>query len=135
MRREELPIPSPCQVDWDTMTPAGRTRFCSACKMHVHELSTMRESEARALLGSRTDLCVSYVVDDLGGIRFAKESLVPAMSLVRSKRVAVTALAVATLAACAASNPTPAYGRPELPFDTSAPDAGTSISMPERPPR
>ena len=138
MRRDELSIPIPCQVDWDTMTPAGRARFCGECRTHVHDLSRLREAEARALLGSRADLCVRYVVDELGAIRFANEALVPAASLVKARRVAVAALAVATLAACGPRAPEPAYGRPSYtpsldPNEMS--DAGPPVGMPEKPPR
>ena len=142
MRRDELSIAVPCHVDWDTMTARGRSRFCGACKKHVHDLSRMTESEARTLLGGRSDLCVRYAIDDLGGVRFAAERLVSPSSLVRGKRMAVAALAVATLAACTESVATPVYPQQTMGYPVYVPqqavdaDAGVlPVVPPETPTR
>jgi hypothetical protein len=39
MNRTDLPIASPCNADWSTMTLADRGRFCGACRKVVRELS------------------------------------------------------------------------------------------------
>ena len=68
MNRNEVPIASPCNVDWSTMTLADRGRFCGACRKVVRELRHMTEAEARALLASppTEGLCVRYVHDATG---------------------------------------------------------------------
>src|SRR5690349_24905398 len=72
MRRDDIRIDLPCNADWDTMTPAGKKRFCADCKKHVHDLSRMSEEEARALMSapSTEGLCVRYVYDELGKVVF-----------------------------------------------------------------
>ena len=102
MRRDELPIPLPCSADWDTMTPAGKKRFCAECKKHVHDLSRMTEAEARAILDTRADLCIRYVYDAGGNVVFDRET-VPANALVRARRFVTAAAALAlplSLTAC-----------------------------------
>jgi len=46
----DLRIASPCHVDWDQMTGDERSRFCSACSLHVYNLSEMTGSEIRELI-------------------------------------------------------------------------------------
>lgn len=116
MHRDEIRIDSPCEADWDSMTPEGRRRFCDICRKHVHDLSSMTGDEARTLLASsKTErLCVRYIHDSAGHVLFTDserrawkrelnaEFLVPASRLVKTKRVAL-AMAVAspfTLAGC-----------------------------------
>ena len=89
MHADELPIADPCHADWDAMTPAGARRFCAACSRHVHDLSPLRESEARALLRAAPGrLCVRYTVAPGGAIRFQPE---PAPALVQLRRPAPAA--------------------------------------------
>lgn len=105
MDRRELPIASPCNVDWNAMTPADKGRFCGDCKKVVRDLSQMSEREARSLLGQpgRGELCVRYLYDKHGKVFFAGDratpALVPAAFLHRAKRVALVAAAFA-LQAC-----------------------------------
>src|SRR5687768_11343989 len=104
MRRQDLPIESPCGQDFSGMKPAGmRKRFCDTCKMHVHDLSKMTRREAKTLLSSEETegLCIRYLHDQHGDIVFTD-------SLVRAKRFALGALAVAmpmTLTACMGAAP------------------------------
>ncbi len=104
MRTLHLPIADPCHEDWDAMEPAERGRFCQVCVKQVHDLSSMTEPQARAVLreaeGSR--ICVRYRHDDEGRIRFADRApAVPANTCtsVRTARwpgaAAVLAIAVA----------------------------------------
>ncbi len=122
MRREDIPIESPCGMDWNGMKPASmKKRFCDACKMHVHDLSKMSRREAKALLSApRTEgLCVRYLYDQHGEVVFTD-------SLVRARRLVAGAVAVAstmTLTACMGAAPAP---RPQQPAAVQAsPDAGT----------
>ena len=50
MRREDIAIDLPCSADWDTMTAAGKKKFCGDCKKFVHDLSRLNEDDAKALL-------------------------------------------------------------------------------------
>ena len=104
MRREDLPIETPCGQDFSGMKPAGmKKRFCDTCKAHVHDLSKMTRREAKTLLSSEETegLCIRYLHDQHGDIVFTD-------SLVRAKRFALGALAVAmpmTLTACMGAAP------------------------------
>lgn len=119
MNRSELPIASPCGADWDAMirdlapgrsTARGPSRFCGECEKHVHELSALTELEARRLLASPATegLCVRYLYDDAGNVRFAPEptderALVAPSRLARAKRYVAAATALAlpmSLTAC-----------------------------------
>lgn len=59
MKRTDLPIPEPCDADWDAMTGDDQRRFCDHCQKHVHDLSAMTESEARGVT-SEPGVCVRY---------------------------------------------------------------------------
>ena len=104
MRATEIPIASPCGADWRTMKPSDTKRFCDTCQKHVHDLSAMTPEGARALLASppTEGLCVRYLHDAHGDVVFRAAPL-PAGMLVRAKRLATAAAAVAwpmALAAC-----------------------------------
>ncbi|MBC8071497.1 MAG: hypothetical protein IAG13_24430, partial [Deltaproteobacteria bacterium] len=90
-----LPIADPCHEDWEAMAPEAQGRFCGKCTKSVHDLSSMEESEARALLRARADtrICVRYEHDGSGAIRF------------RRPAVLATALAGVAIAACAPHEP------------------------------
>lgn len=117
MRREDIAIETPCGMSWEGMKPADmKRRFCDACKMHVHDLSSMTRREAKQLLDSeRTEgLCVRYLYDRHGDVVFTD-------SLVRAKRFVAAAVAVAlpmSLTACMGAAP-----RPRVPVPQPAPSA------------
>jgi hypothetical protein len=136
MNRTDLPIASPCTVDWTTMTLADRGRFCGECKKVVRELAQLTEGEARALLASppTEGLCVRYVHDTTGEIVF-RPDVVPVGRLVRMKRAAVMALAAASLpmavAGCmgAAPMPPPTMGAVRPPSATPMPETMGEVTM------
>ena len=101
MKTKELRIAEPCPVDWASMTPADRGRFCGECKKVVRDLRTMTETEAREMLQSAPNggLCVRYVFDEHGKVFFKPD--VPATFLVRANRAA--AVAALALTGCHAS--------------------------------
>lgn len=101
MKASEIDIPEPCDEDWDRMTPAERGRFCSRCQKKVHDLSSMPESDAQALLDSDDDICISYLASAGGDVRFQPERLVPLHRLARRAQVATAAGLSLALAACA----------------------------------
>jgi hypothetical protein len=110
MWKRDVDIEKPCPMDWKSMTPADKGRFCGECKKVVHDLSRGTEREARALLKENVngDLCVRYVYDRHGKIFFAKDrpqDLVPASLLSRAKRAAAAAAVPFALAACSLDAP------------------------------
>ncbi len=96
MKRSDLPIASPCNKDWDTMTAAGRKRFCSDCKKHVHDMSGMSQSEAGAFLREHAGekVCVRYAHDSAGNLLFAPAALIATSSLMYAVRGIAAAAAV-----------------------------------------
>ena len=68
MTRDQLTIAEPCHEDWSSMSGDERRRFCGSCEKHVHDLSSMPEDEAEALLRAEQDLCVRYEVDAEGQV-------------------------------------------------------------------
>jgi hypothetical protein len=134
MNVSEVPVASPCGADWRTMKPTDTKRFCDACKKHVHDLSAMTKSEARAVLASPPveGLCVRYLHDAHGDIVFRQGPIAPTL-LVRAKRMATFAAAAAlpmAMAACGTmGRPQPTMGAP-LPA-MPAPSASASGVAPE----
>jgi hypothetical protein len=132
MNRTELPIESPCTVDWTQMTLADRGRFCGQCKKVVRELAQLSETEARALLASppTEGLCVRYVHDATGEIVF-RSDVVPIGRLARAKRAAAVALAAASLPVAVAG----CMGAPMPPMmGAVAPTTDTTVLMGAPPP-
>jgi hypothetical protein len=73
MHKRRLPLAYSCPQSLDGMLRRSESeRWCSVCDKRVHELSAMRESEARALLrASKTQrTCISYQVDAAGQVLF-----------------------------------------------------------------
>jgi hypothetical protein len=107
MRRLHLPIQDPCHEDWTAMESDGESRrFCLVCTKHVHDLSAMTEATARAVLAdgrSEGRMCVRYLADEAGNIRFRPET-VEAPSLWRMT-LAAAGMAMALLTGCADAEP------------------------------
>lgn len=93
-----LPIASPCHEDWDAMDPSARGRFCHSCAKDVHDLAAMTEREARELLAATAGqrICVRYLADREGRIRFRPEAV----------RVGVAVAGLALAACTPHDNPT-----------------------------
>lgn len=120
LTRDDVRIATPCGVDFSRMTRKEATRrFCEACRTTVHDLSSMTEAEARALLDAPASegLCVRYLADDAGKLHFLPD--VPASLLSRAKRAALAAAMMAgplSLTACMGARiaePPQAMARPE----------------------
>jgi hypothetical protein len=107
MRRLHLPIQDPCHEDWTAMESDGESRrFCLVCTKHVHDLSAMTEATARAVLADESSdgrMCVRYLTDEAGNIRFRPET-VEAPSLWRMT-LAAASMAMALLTGCADAEP------------------------------
>lgn len=101
MKADDIRIPEPCNEDWGRMTPEQRGRFCGACQKKVHDLSSMSEKEAKTVLESDADICVSYLSDKTGVVQFQPERIVPIGRLFRRASSTAAAGLSLALAACA----------------------------------
>ena len=81
-------------------------RFCDVCTKHVHDVSSMTEQAARAVLASESTkgrVCVRYTLDGTGNIKFKPET-VEAPNLWRMT-LAAAGMAMALLTGCADAEP------------------------------
>ena len=107
MRDDDVEITRPCPIDLrDSVARAiasERPSFhCGQCDRGVLVLSALRESEAVAALAQRGpgEMCVAYVRDDRGQLRFRPEpALVPAARLWAQRLLRASAVA-SSLGAC-----------------------------------
>lgn len=57
----QLQIPTPCPVPWDSMHGDDRVRYCDECQLNVYNLSAMTAQQAVDLVADREGrLCVSF---------------------------------------------------------------------------
>lgn len=77
MKREDLPVPSPCNNSpYEEALDKKRGRHCWSCNQEVHNLSAMSRDEAEALLERGDDLCVHYLYrKDNGEVLFRDHEL------------------------------------------------------------
>jgi hypothetical protein len=76
MKRDALKLSFSCGEDFESMERRGATRHCASCDHAVHDLSSMTEREATALLARPRDgqqMCVRYRYDDDGVVLFMPE--------------------------------------------------------------
>ncbi len=143
MRASDLEIPEPCAENWDEMTVQERGRHCAVCRQTVHDLSTMTEAQARALLDEDADICISY--EQVGGdVVLRPQPLIPPSRLTRLPLVASAGLSV-VLAACAPHGEGPSLDEraqeppaflevtPSIPAREAEPCDGPSQAIPEPP--
>jgi hypothetical protein len=103
---DDIHVESPCSQSWDAMKGDDRSRYCGECRLHVHDLSSMRRADAEAFVLSEKragrSLCVRFVRRGDGTV--ATSDLPPARRPATSPRwraAAVGALAfLFPLAAC-----------------------------------
>jgi hypothetical protein len=130
--KNAIPIASPCNADWRTMTPADGGRFCGECKKVVRNLSAMSEKEARALLARprNQELCIRYLHDKHGNVFFAGDGnkLMSASMLHRAKRTLVIAAAAAFPLGCS-SGSLDAQGSGPSTHDTASDDPEMTENM------
>ena len=109
MNREQIHIANPCTEDFDSMEGEGFRRFCDKCEKHVHDLSDLTPTEARALLdqNKKSELCVVYRFDSSGKIKFREKSYprAPRGQLLGIKKLIAAAAFIPVLAALPACNP------------------------------
>ena len=94
MKRANIPLAFPCGADFSAMPEVDRGRLCAACQTVVHDLSSMNEAEARAVLAQRETarLCVRYLYDVGGHVVFAGREragarIIPDYALTRKAKV------------------------------------------------
>jgi cytochrome c-type biogenesis protein CcmE len=95
-----LPIATPCDVSWDTMTGDGRVRHCGQCQQNVYNLSAMTRREIVEVLGDESVRCVRYFQRPDGKV-LTSDCTVGARK--RRRRRISSGAAVGLLAACAAA--------------------------------
>jgi hypothetical protein len=66
----KVTLDTPCTIDWQSMTGDNKRRFCGLCKKNVHNLSGLTQKEAHAFLKDKDTLCVRYVPQTNGNVRF-----------------------------------------------------------------
>jgi hypothetical protein len=78
----------PCGRDFAAMGKVDGGRLCTECHKVVHDLSSLSETDAGALMGSRDAprLCVRYLYDESGRIVFG-QAAVPQAHIVPSYRL------------------------------------------------
>ncbi len=92
MQRDDVPLAFPCGADFASMPEVARGRMCAECQTVVHDLSSMKEDEAREALASRKTarLCVRYLYDPSGRVVFGGDAagavVIPESRLRRGKR-------------------------------------------------
>ncbi|HEV7503885.1 MAG TPA: carboxypeptidase-like regulatory domain-containing protein [Thermoanaerobaculia bacterium] len=116
-RLDRLAIASPCAESWQVMSGDERTRFCSQCQKHIHDLSALEEREIEALIEATQGRFCARITRDRFGRMVTRELDLPpfhvpaALSVRRSSPVAaavVTAVVAMTGAGWAqAPVPTP----------------------------
>ncbi len=63
-RSNNLPViqlDKPCRLPWSDLIGDDKTRFCTQCRLHVHNLSAMTSEEAAQFLANRSGrTCVAF---------------------------------------------------------------------------
>src|SRR5436305_13678269 len=80
-RRDRLAIASPCQESWQGMSGDERTRFCSRCHKHVHDLSALEAREIEALIEATQGRFCARITRDRFGRMVTREPDVPPFHL------------------------------------------------------
>ena len=125
IHRDEIPLRSPCDRTWESLTGSGEVRHCEQCGMDVVDLTASTEAEIRARLAAAAGerLCVRYRVR-------ADGTVITRVEEPRRARPGVTAALVATaLAACTGSPPRPDTMADRHPPVAPAPAAASAAPM------
>jgi hypothetical protein len=80
VRHTDTLLSFPCGRDFATMDKVDGGRLCTECDKVVHDLSSMSEADAGALMGCRDapSLCVRYLYDESGRIVFGQAAVAQA---------------------------------------------------------
>jgi hypothetical protein len=61
---DQIQIPIPCEVPWDSMPGDEQVRHCGQCKQNVYNVAALTRAEATRLLGARVCLRIYRRPDD-----------------------------------------------------------------------
>jgi hypothetical protein len=76
-RLGRLAIASPCPESWQAMSGDERTRFCSRCQKHVHDLAALEAREIEALIEATQGRFCARITRDRFGRMVTREPDVP----------------------------------------------------------
>ncbi len=114
MRIRKLAFECPLIAAWDSFEGDERKRFCTECRMHVHDLSACGPVAAEELrqrhLGGE-NICIRFVRDAEGTVLFGSRA-----------KAAMAAIALAAASPALADGDTPTLG--ELPATNASHSAG-----------
>src|SRR5688572_33180456 len=69
MTLDVIDVNRPCPASWESMEGDERSRFCTGCGRHVHNLSAMTLAEAQRLVCERAGrACVRFERDASGEV-------------------------------------------------------------------
>jgi hypothetical protein len=79
MQPIHLSIPTPCQENWQDMTPHARSRFCASCQKHVVDFSRFSDRELVAYFNDTANqhVCGRFRNDQLDRLITAPRAVQP----------------------------------------------------------
>ena len=117
-----IQLDKPCRLPWSDLAGDDRTRFCSQCRLYVHNLSAMTSEEAAQFLANRSGrTCVAFAPSASGTpitLDYAPRSSSRAGRTVAASlavAAAATAIAIAHVSAPSHSPPPSVVGMLPLP--------------------
>jgi hypothetical protein len=114
-------IASPCTVPWETMTGEGTKRFCSQCRLHVHDVANMTREEVTALrMETNGEVCLRIwrrpdgrvITKDCQRVRRALKRSMRAVGAAAAAVLAFVGLGGCTRTCCEPARPTAAAPAP-----------------------
>ncbi len=114
---DRVHIPSPCTADWSAMEGDERSRYCSECSLHVHNLAAHTREEADRLLARRHEgerVCVRMELDGEGRPLTVEDRRPAGQGRAREAALAL-ALGASLLAACRDTSDKAAVVEPATP--------------------
>jgi hypothetical protein len=99
----------PCPQDWHSMTGDDKSRYCSQCQLHVHNLSAMSAAEQESVFALPGRKCVAMVKGE-GSIAVHHGTWLLMQRILRPLRAAAAVVAMMIpcgLSSCATSRPVP----------------------------
>jgi hypothetical protein len=132
-------IQTPCPKRWDELIGDEKKRFCSECRLHVHNGAALTRDEATALVqGGTGRVCMRLELDPVGEPVFRDSEPATRRSLRRrtfAARAAAWAMSAgaAVLAACARTAPLPGSETPALdPCTSNSTNIMGKVARPEK---
>ncbi|RYD31097.1 MAG: hypothetical protein EOP86_18630 [Verrucomicrobiaceae bacterium] len=130
-----IPIASPCPKSWDGMDGDDKKRFCTECRLHVHNLSALDTKERAEVLSQPADrICIAYELRPDGGmVTPSRWSRLPFHRMGLSVAAALAAAFPMFFSACAPSRKMSLGEAPAVPASESKnPTATLGVFVPEK---